>query len=101
MTGSLPWQMAGLIGLAILLIAAAVWIGYTKRNSPERREQRRRLFVNREGRMGEAMIIDVVDNLLIYQYQVNGVSYTGSQDVSTLRQFLPGGFDRLIGHVTI
>jgi len=101
MSGSLPWQLAGLIALAIALTAAAVWIGYNKRNSPERREQRRRLYVNREGRLGEAMIIDVIDDTLVYQYQVNGVSYTGSQDVSTLRQFLPGGFDRLIGQVTI
>ena len=93
--------MTGLITLAILLIAAAVWIGYNKRNSPERREQRRRLFVNREGRLWDAMIIDVIDDTLVYQYEVSGVSYTGSQDVSTLRQFLPGGIDRLIGIVAI
>ena len=91
--------MAGLVMLAILLIAAAVWIGYNKRNSPERREQRRRLFVNREGRLWDAMIIDVIDDSLVFQYEVSGVSYTGSQDVSTLRQFLPGGIDRLIGMV--
>ena len=93
--------MAGLILLAILLIAAAVSIGYNKRNSPERREQRRRLFVNREGRLGEAMIIDVIGDMLIYQYEISGVDYTGSQDVSSLRQFLPAGFDRLIGQVVI
>ena len=98
---STVWQVAGLLVLAIVLIAAAVWIGYNKRNSPERREQRRRLFVNREGRLGDGMIIDVIDDTLVYQYQVNGVSYTGSQDVSTLRQFLPGGFDRLVGMVAI
>jgi len=97
MNSSVTWQVAGLLTLAIVLIAAAVWIGYNKRNSPERREQRRRLFVNREGRLGEAMIIDVIDDALVFQYEVNGVSYTGSQDVSGLRQFLPRGFDRLIG----
>ena len=94
-------QVAGLLVLALVLIAAAVWIGYNKRNSPDRREQRRRLFVNREGRLGDAMIVDVIDDTLVYQYQINGVSYTGSQDVSTLRQFLPGGVDRLVGMVTI
>ena len=97
----MAWQVAGLILLAIVLIAAAVWIGYNKRNSPERREQRRRLFVNREGRLGDAMIIDVIEDTLIYQYEVSGVSYTGSQDVSVLRQFLPGGIDRLVGQVAI
>jgi hypothetical protein len=98
---TMAWQIAGLALLAIVLIAAGVWIGYNKRNSPERREQHRRLFVNREGRLGDAMIIDVIDDMLVYQYSVNGVSYTGSQDVSTLRQFLPGGIDRLIGQVAI
>src|SRR5882724_1016114 len=101
MNSSVTWQVAGLLTLAIVLIAAAVWIGYNKRNSPERREQRRRLFVNREGRLGEAMIIDVIDDALVFQYEVNGVSYTGSQDVSGLRQFLPRGFDRLIGQTAI
>ena len=93
--------MAGLVMLAVLLIAAAVWIGYNRRNSPERREQRRRLYVNREGRLGEAMIVDVVDDMLVYQYEVSSVSYTVSQDVAPLRQFLPGGIDRLIGMATI
>ncbi|HEY3739834.1 MAG TPA: hypothetical protein VGL53_08315 [Bryobacteraceae bacterium] len=97
----MAWQVAGLALLAAALIGAAVWIGYNKRNSPERREQNRRLFVNREGRLGDAMIIDVIDDTLVYQYQVNGVSYTGSQDLSALRQLLPGGIDRLIGQVAI
>jgi hypothetical protein len=94
--------MASLSGLAIVLMAAALWIGYNRRNSPERREQRRRLFVNHEGRLGEAMIIDVLgETSLVYQYNVGGVVYTTSQDVSTLMQFLPHGIERLIGLVTI
>jgi len=101
MNSSITWEMAGLVVLAILLIAAAVWIGYNKRNSPERREQQRRLYVNREGRLGDAMIIDVVGDTLVYQYEVGGVDYTGSQDVSTLRQFLPAEYDRLIGQISI
>jgi hypothetical protein len=99
---SMTWQMASLIGLAIALIAAAIWIGYTRRNSPERREQRRRLYVNREGRLGEGMIIDAIgESSLVYQYQLSGVAYTTSQDVGTLKQFLPHGIERLVGQVTI
>ena len=101
MNSTVTWQVAGLLLLALVLIGAAVRIGYNKRNSPERREQRRRLFVNREGRLGDAFIIDVIEDTLVYQYEINGVAYTGSQDVSTLRQFLPGGFDRLIGQVAM
>jgi hypothetical protein len=99
---SMTWQMASLIGLAIVLMAAAVWIGYNKRNSPERREQRRRLFVNSEGRLADAMIIDNIGtSALVYQYHVSGVAYTTSQDVTTLMQFLPHGIERLVGQVSI
>ncbi len=101
MNSSVTWEVAGLLLLALALIGAAVWIGYNKRNSPERREQRRRLFVNREGRLGDAFIIDVIEDTLVYQYEISGVAYTVSQDVSTLRQFLPGGFDRLVGQVAM
>jgi hypothetical protein len=101
MNSPVVWQVAGLVGLAIVLVATAVWIGYNKRNSPERREQRRRLFVNREGRLGDAMIVDVVGDTIVYQYQVSGVSYTGNQDVSALRQLIPGEIERLIGIVSI
>lgn len=101
MNSTVTWQVAGLLLMALVLIGAAVRIGYNKRNSPERREQRRRLFVNREGRLGDAFIIDVIEDTLVYQYEINGVAYTVSQDVSTLRQFLPGGFDRLIGQVAM
>ena len=95
-------QMASLMGLAIVLISAGIWIGYNKRNSPERREQRRRLYVNTEGRLGEGMVIDQVDSTsLVYQYNISGVAYTTSQDVTTLMQFLPNGIERLIGPVSI
>lgn len=65
--------------------------------SPEKRERRRRLNVHRQGRLGDAMISEATDTTLYYFYTVRGVQYTASQDVSSLREYLPGDPVRLIG----
>ncbi len=43
------------------------------------------------GKMGDAYLIDIRDDLLVYSYAVRGVEYTSSQDISSLRAFLPEG----------
>ena len=54
-----------LLGLsAVVLITLAVWIISRFRTTPEQRERRRRLEVNREGRMGDAMVTDVQEKVL-------------------------------------
>ncbi len=40
--------------------------------------------------MGDANLLDIRDDLLIYSYAVRGVEYTASQDISRLKAFLPG-----------
>ena len=82
---------------AIGLIALAVWIALKVHGSPEKREKRRRLAVNRQGRLGDAMISEATEHALYYFYSVRGVHYTASQDVSTLRAYLPANPDKLIG----
>ena len=47
--------------------------------------------------MGDATITDVRDRVLYYSYQVRGVAYTASQDVSPLLERLPGDLSMLIG----
>jgi hypothetical protein len=61
----------------------------------------RRLTVNRSGRMGDAMITDVSDEILFYAYSIRGVEIAASQDVTTLREFLPADFSTLVGPVTL
>ena len=90
-------QVAVLSGIAVVLIVLAVWIVSRVNGTPEKRERKRRLNVNRNGRLGDAMISEATDETLYYFYSVRGVHYTASQDVSKLRKYLPADPHRLIG----
>ena len=61
------------------------------------RERERRAWLERIGRIHDGTVIDVQEmpgtrerpsTFLIYQYDVAGVSYEASQDVTYLRQFI-------------
>jgi hypothetical protein len=91
-------QLAALSGLAVALVALAVWIALqVKQRSPERRERRRRQFVNQQGRLGDALITEATGTTVYYSYSVHGVQYTASQDIALLREKLPVEPERLIG----
>ncbi len=90
-------QLSLLIALAIALMAAGVYILFSTRLSPAQRERNRRLALNRNGRMGDATVIDVRDWTLYYFYEVGGVSYTTSQDAAEFRSSLPAEASALIG----
>jgi len=91
------------IGLACALAAAlaalAIWIARRMRATPEKRERLRRLSIHTTGRLGDAFLTAVDQNLLHYTYKVRGVQYEASQDVSALRDQLPADPDRMIGLV--
>ncbi len=91
-------QLAVLGGLAIVVIAvgARLLVKMVRRN-PEKRERRRRLLVNREGRLGDALITEASETSIYYTYSVRGVQYEASQDVGTLRERLPAEPERLVG----
>jgi len=90
-------QVAALCGVSMALIALAVGIVMRVHGTPEKRERKRRLNVHRQGRLGDAMISEATESTLYYFYTVRGVQYTASQDVSTLREYLPADPLRLIG----
>src|SRR5215470_3389187 len=84
------------IGAAALSLAVAAW-ARRHRKTPEQREQERRLRVSGVGRITDGTVIDVKEmqfndtgelQLLIYQYDVAGVSYEASQDVTNLRHMV-------------
>jgi hypothetical protein len=79
------------------LVALAVWIAVKRHTTPEKREKRRRLRLHTTGRLGDALVGEVGDNLLYYAYSLRGVQYTASQDVTALRDRLPEDLSRLIG----
>jgi hypothetical protein len=90
-------QIAALCGMAIVLVALAIYIAMRIHGTPEKREQKRRLKVNRLGRLGDALITEASDAAIYYSYSIRGVQYTASQDVSGLRERLPIEPERLIG----
>lgn len=86
-----------LLLITTALIAVGAWIAFKRHATPEKREKRRRLHLQETGRLGEALVDDVGENLLYYSYSIRGVQYTASQDVSALRGQLPDDLSRLIG----
>lgn len=68
-----------------------------KPKTPEDIEHERRVWLNTVGRITDGTVIDVQElesngnraaTMLIYQYDVAGVSYEASQDVTYLRQWI-------------
>ncbi len=90
--------LACIAGGAALL---AMWRAVRSRLSPEKREQRRRLDINLNGRLGDALLTECHEDTLYYTYDVRGVHYTASQDISTLREQLPDAPERLGGMVNM
>lgn len=80
--------------VAVGVFAAARAVVRSRRRTPEQRERERRDRINEIGRITDGTVIDVSEmpangrgeiQLLIYQYDVGGVSYEASQDVTALR----------------
>jgi len=80
--------------------ALALGIGYVlrkNRKTPDQLERERRLRISTHGRIIDGTVIDAQEvatdglgtvQLLIYRYDVAGVSYEASQDITHLRQFV-------------
>ena len=94
--------VTALLGVLVVLLGALgvrAWL--RSRISPDEIERRRRLTLLATGKMGDASLLDVRDNLLVYSYAVRGVEYTASQDISKLRSFLPDQTASLAGPVSV
>jgi hypothetical protein len=90
-------ELAALVGIAAVLIALGIYIALRVHGTPEKRERKRRLNVNRLGRLGDALITEATESVIYYTYSIRGVQYTASQDVTALREKLPAEPERLIG----
>jgi hypothetical protein len=89
------YVLPGLIAAAAIA-GTAVWI-YKRRKTPEQIERERRLRISEIGRITTGTVIDVSElesgrqgelQLLIFRYDVSGVSYEASQDVTHLRHLV-------------
>ncbi len=79
-----------------LLFGANAW-ARSRRKTPDQKERERRMRISEMGRITDGTVIDVNEmqmngsgelQLLIYHYDVAGVSYEASQDVSSLRHMV-------------
>lgn len=88
-------------GAAVVAGGALLWYFAARgRKTPEQRERERRELLNQTGRIIDGTVIDVVEipstskeaagpsQLLVYQYDVAGVQYEASQDITYLRHLV-------------
>ena len=86
-----PIAVAGILGAAGL-----VYVAVGRRKTPEEYERLRRERINNFGRITDGTVLDAQEmqvnekpaQLVIYQYDVGGVSYEASQDITQLRQWI-------------
>jgi hypothetical protein len=87
------WALA-LAGAGAML--ASYFLFRQKPKQPDELERERREFLQVVGRITDGTVLDVHEvesdsralTLLVYQYDVGGVSYEASQDVTYLRQMI-------------
>jgi len=86
-----------LVGGATLLAVGTAYLLRRGRKTPEQLERERRLRISTHGRITDGTVIDAQEitqeelgaiQLLIYKYDVAGVSYEASQDITHLRQYV-------------
>jgi len=79
----------------VVLIAGAAYLFRGRKKGPEELEKGRRTWINSIGRITDGNVIDVQElngngqrpaQMIVYQYDVAGVSYEASQDITYLRQ---------------
>jgi hypothetical protein len=85
------------VGAGVLVLGGAMYMLRGRRKTEAQMEQERRDRLSAKGRLCDGTVIDVHEmeaqqeipvQLLIYQYDVAGVQYECSQDVTWLRQFV-------------
>lgn len=89
-------------GAAVVLVAAIIlraWL--LRRPTAEELERRRRVAINKLGKMADGMILDIHETSIQYSYDVRGVEYTAIQDVTTLQDRLPADRMTLGGPASI
>jgi hypothetical protein len=91
-------RIYGLAAAGVALACAAYGLLRRKSKTPEDIERERRTWLNGIGRITDGTVIDVQElgleagprpaTMLIYKYDVAGVSYECSQDVTYLRHWV-------------
>ena len=91
-----PLRLIPILGAAAAVGFGAYRWARSRRKTPEQYESERRARIREMGRITDGTVLDaqemVMDDkpiqLVIYQYDVGGVSYEASQDITTLRPYV-------------
>jgi len=103
------WVLAVAVPAVAALVAGLVVLA-RRRVTPEERERRRRVQVNTEGRITDALITEVrmveapsggTSHWIHYSYDLRGVSYTTAQDVTALLTHIRQDLDRIAGPASV
>lgn len=87
------FALAGVLAVLIAMIGYRAW--QRSRVTPEERERLRRDALVAIGKMGDATLMEVRDDVLLYSYDVRGIEYTASQDIALLKQYMPSDLSAL------
>src|SRR5436305_9453445 len=90
--------LAGVLAVILSIMGYRAW--QRSRVTPEERERLRRAALVAHGKMGDANLVEVREDLVFYSYGVRGVEYTASQDVSLLKQYMPSDLST-VGPVSV
>ena len=84
-----PLRTSAYILAAAVTVTAGIVVSRKRRKTPEQHEQARRLQILQSGRITDGTVLDTNESddaqLVIYTYDVSGVTYEASQDVTLLR----------------
>jgi hypothetical protein len=93
----IPFRLYTFFLATLGLVLLAYLLFKRKPKTAEDRERERRAWIDQYGRITDGTVIDVQEvrlderkpaTMLIFQYDVAGVSYEASQDVTYLRQWI-------------
>ena len=91
------WQIASLAAGVALAAGATLWLLNRKRPTPDELERERREMLVRFGRIVDGSLLDcfpitaedgTTRDMLLYQYEISGVVYECSQDITQLAETL-------------
>ena len=95
-----PQVLGGLAAVGLCVGGAIAWAAMRKRPTEEELERQRRQYLVKSGRIMDGTILDISDvgadesgraeglHLILYKYEIAGVVYECSQDVTPLKEYV-------------
>jgi hypothetical protein len=90
---AVTFALAGVLAVLLAILGYRAW--RDSRVTPVERERRRRVALAARGKVGDAVLVEIREDLLFYTYAVRGVEYTASQDVSALAERAPRDYSSI------